>query len=95
MKNIIKDGRTTCENKIDNDNILSTKSTNYLLKLKYKRKIKRKKLTNTMKSENEEIKNRNIIKNNLKEENEMVKDSNFNFNERVIETGKVSSKKNK
>ena len=94
MKNIIKEGRTTSENKIDNDNIFSPKSTN-LLKLKYKRKIKRKKLTNTntMKSENEEIKSRNMIKNNLKEENEMVKYSNFNFNERAIETGKESRKK--
>ena len=94
MKNIIKDGRTTSENKIDNDNMLSPKSTN-LLKVKYKRKIKRKKLahTNTMKSENEEIKSRNNIKNNLKEENEMIKNSNFNFNEKIIETGKESRKK--
>ena len=46
-----------------------------------------------MKSENEEIKSRNMIKNNLKEENEMVKYSNFNFIERVIETGKESRKK--
>jgi len=94
MKNIIKDGRTTSENKIDNDNMLSPKSTN-LLKVKYKRKIKRKKLahTNTMKSENEEIKSRNNIKNNLKEENEMIKNSNIDFEEKVKEIGKVSGKK--
>ena len=72
-KNIMKDGGTISDNKIDND-ILSPKSTN-LLKPKYKRKIKKKKVAhvNTMKSENDETKSKNIIQNNLKDGNEIVK----------------------
>ena len=93
MKSIMKDGGTTSENKIEND-MLSPKSTN-LLKVKYKRKIKRKKITHisTMKSENEEIKSKNIIHNNLKEGNEMIKSSNADFEENIVEIGKGSRRK--
>jgi hypothetical protein len=93
MKNIMKEGGTTSENKIEND-MLSPKSTN-LLKVKYKRKIKRKKIAhvNTMKSENEEIKSKNIIHNNLKEGNEMIKSSNADFEENIVEIGKGSRRK--
>jgi hypothetical protein len=93
MKSIMKDGGTTSENKIEND-ILSPKSTN-MLKVKYKRKIKRKKITSvsTMKSENEEIKSKNIIHNNLKEGNEMIKSSNADFEENIVEIGKGSRRK--
>ena len=93
MKNIMKEGGTTSENKIEND-MLSPKSTN-LLKVKYKRKIKRKKIAhvNTMKSENEEIKSKNIIHNNLKEGNEMIKSSHADFEENIVEIGKGSRRK--
>ena len=93
MKSIMKDRGTTSENKIEND-MLSPKSTN-LLKVKYKRKIKRKKITHisTMKSENEEIKSKNIIHNNLKEGNEMIKSSNADFEENIVEIGKGSRRK--
>jgi hypothetical protein len=93
MKSIMKDGGTTSENKIEND-ILSPKSTN-MLKVIYKRKIKRKKITSvsTMKSENEEIKSKNIIHNNLKEGNEMIKSSNADFEENIVEIGKGSRRK--
>ena len=94
-KNIAKDVGTVSENKVDTDNIFSPKSTN-LLKVKHKRKIKKKnRLTHSisMKSENEEIKSKNIIKNNLKDENLLDKNSNFNFDEKMIETEKGSRKK--
>ena len=93
MKSIMKDGGTTSENKIEND-MLSPKSTN-LYKVKYKRKIKRKKIAhvNTMKSENEEIKSKNIIHNNLKEGNEMIKSSHADFEENIVEIGKGSRRK--
>jgi hypothetical protein len=93
MKSIMKDRGTTSENKIEND-MLSPKSTN-LLKVKYKRKIKRKKITHisTMKSENEEIKSKNIIHNNLKEGNEMIKSSHADFEENIVEIGKGSRRK--
>lgn len=93
MKNLMKDGGTTNENKIDEIN-LSPNSTN-MLKVKYKRKIKRKKLTQatTMKSENEEIKSKNLFKNNLNYENDTIKNSNNDYNDKIIETGKDTRKK--
>ena len=93
-KNIMKDEGTIGENKIDKYNILSPKSTN-LLKSIYKRKIRKKKIVHarTMKSENDEIKSKNIIQNNLKDGNEMIKNSNTDFEEKTIEIGKVSRRK--
>jgi len=94
-RNIVKDrGGKATDNKVQTDNILSPKSTN-LLKVKHKKKIKKNRLTHssTIKSENEEIKSKNIIKNNLKDENQSVKNSNFNLDEKMIETGKGSRKK--
>jgi hypothetical protein len=90
----LKDGGTTTENKINNDNLLSPKSTN-LLKLKHKKKIKKKKITraSTMKSENDEIKSKNLIKNNIKDGNEMIKNSNDDFEENIVEIGKGSRRK--
>ena len=90
----MKDEGTIGENKIDKYNILSPKSTN-LLKSTYKRKIRKKKIAHasTMKSENDEIKSKNIIQNNLKDGNEMIKNSNIDFEEKTIEIGKVSSRK--
>jgi len=94
MRSIAKDGRTISDNKISNENILSPKSTNFL-KAKYKKKIKKKKVTraNTMKSENDEIKSKNIIRNNLKDENEIFKNSNIELEDNIIEIGKGSRKK--
>jgi hypothetical protein len=90
----LKDGGTTTENKINNDNLFSPKSTN-LLKLKHKKKIKKKKITraSTMKSENDEIKSKNLIKNNIKDGNEMIKNSNDDFEENIVEIGKGSRRK--
>jgi hypothetical protein len=92
-KNIMKDGRTTNDNQINN-NILSPKSTNFL-KLKHKKKFKKKKIihSSTMKSENDETKSKNLIKNNLKDGNEMIKNSNIDLEEKTIEIGKVSRRK--
>ena len=92
-KNIIKDGRTTNDNQINN-NILSPKSTNFL-KLKHKKKFKKKKIirSSTMKSENDETKSKNLFKNNLKDGNEMIKNSNIDLEEKTIEIGEVPRRK--
>ena len=93
-KNIMKDEGIIDENKIEKYNIFSPKSSN-LLKSIYKRKIRKKKIVHarTMKSENDEIKSKNIIQNNLKDGNEMIKNSNTDFEEKTIEIGKVSRRK--